>query len=705
MMKSLICLLLSALMVACMAADGPFLFIQERTGAPSIPHRVSPTTGAVPFITAGNVMSTTPSVSFGRALLNIGTAAAARSAVLPTFTGQSGKYLKVNSAETDVEYSTVTATASAGTLTGTTLAANVTASSLLSAAGGTFGSAAFVNTTAFEVPLSTGTGLTRTSNTLSVNAAQAITNLSNLTTNGFVKTSGGDGTLLVDTGTYLLSSTAASTYATIVALGAKAPLSSPTFVGATIAGGNVMTIDWDLGTIVSNGPVTAGSFTGDGSGLTDLNASALTSGIVAATQLGTGTANSTTYLRGDGTWAAAGVSDGDKGDITVGASGATWTIDSGVVTNSMLAGSIDPGKVTGTAAILGANTFPGAQTLSAASAASTPPLYLTGALLGSGSGASGTASLPHIFHQPTGVTAATDWSTGANKGTIFGANEAAGFTGDLFNLKVDRTTRFRVDGGRGQIYAYGMCGLAQPTTTFDVGIDQPYATSFLYFGGRVASIGVQLGGNTGNGISVGYLAGYHFHSTADTRSTIDLSIVRTAAARLGLGQSHGTTWTSQFIGPSGAIVGTTINGAPSNDFTITNAVSTGTGTSTGSIIFATYGTNGASGTAIGTLTERARISSSGLSIGSTTAIAGMPSSVATLDFDLTALTTQDLTVTVTGAAVGDVALPGVPVGSVTTTSAYTAFVSATNTVTIRCTTLAVGENPASGSFRATVIKQ
>lgn len=55
----------------------------------------------------------------------------------------------------------------------------------------------------YEVPLTFSTGLTRTVNTITVNPIQNITKLSNLTSNGFVKTSGGDGTLSVDTSTYL----------------------------------------------------------------------------------------------------------------------------------------------------------------------------------------------------------------------------------------------------------------------------------------------------------------------------------------------------------------------------------------------------------------------------------------------------------------------------------------------------------------------
>lgn len=59
--------------------------------------------------------------------------------------------------------------------------------------------------------------------------------------------------------------------------------------------------------------------TGAGSGLTSLNASNLASGTVGTARLATGTANNTTFLRGDSTWAA--VTGANDGTLTMNVSG------------------------------------------------------------------------------------------------------------------------------------------------------------------------------------------------------------------------------------------------------------------------------------------------------------------------------------------------------------------------------------------------
>jgi len=79
---------------------------------------------------------------------------------------------------------------------------------------------------------------------------------------------------------------------------------------------------------------------------------------------------------------------------------------------------------------------------------------------------------------------------------------------------------------------------------------------------------------------------------------------------------------------------------------------------------------------------------------------------ATLDFPSTnAQTNSDLTITVTGAADGDMVVLGVPNGSTLTNSSFTAWVSATNTVTVRFNNYSSGAlDPASGTFKVRVIK-
>jgi hypothetical protein len=79
---------------------------------------------------------------------------------------------------------------------------------------------------------------------------------------------------------------------------------------------------------------------------------------------------------------------------------------------------------------------------------------------------------------------------------------------------------------------------------------------------------------------------------------------------------------------------------------------------------------------------------------------------ATLNFGSTAAqTSSDLTITVTGAADGDVVSLGVPNASVNANTNYTAWVSAANTVTVRFNNYSsAAVDPASGTFKVFVTK-
>lgn len=96
-----------------------------------------------------------------------------------------------------------------------------------------------------------------------------------------------------------------------------------------------------------------------------------------------------------------------------------------------------------------------------------------------------------------------------------------------------------------------------------------------------------------------------------------------------------------------------------------------------------------------------------LTVGSGTQVQKILSSASALDFGSVAANSYvDVTITVTGCAVGDSVFLGVPNGAILADIVFFAWVSATNIVTIRCAnnSSTTARDPASGTFRATVFQ-
>jgi len=81
------------------------------------------------------------------------------------------------------------------------------------------------------------------------------------------------------------------------------------------------------------------------------------------------------------------------------------------------------------------------------------------------------------------------------------------------------------------------------------------------------------------------------------------------------------------------------------------------------------------------------------------------SATASLDFPSTATdAVSDLTLALSGAVLGDAVCIGVPNGSVVGSTMYSGWVSAANTVTIRFLNVGAAQDPAVGTFRATIVR-
>ena len=149
-----------------------------------------------------------------------------------------------------------------------------------------------------EVPLTFSTGLTRTVNTITVNTSQNISTLSNLTGNGFVKTSGGTGALSIDTNTYLTANQTITLSGDISGSGTTAI--------TTAIGSNKVTNSM-LAQMAAH--TYKGNNTGSTANAADITSTQLTADLNQFTSslqgLVPGSGGGTTnFLRADGTWTA-----------------------------------------------------------------------------------------------------------------------------------------------------------------------------------------------------------------------------------------------------------------------------------------------------------------------------------------------------------------------------------------------------------------
>jgi hypothetical protein len=277
-------------------------------------------------------------------------------------------------------------------------------------------------------------------------------------------------------------------------------------------------------------------------------------------------------------------------------------------------------------------------------AASTPASTLVGTWF---TGGDATTTKPQLLIEPTG-TLSTGWST---SGTGIGVNAASGFTGNLIDVQVSGAGRFRVNSS-GTIFTSG--------------------SAFVDIAGAG---GVNAGTVWANGNVFGDLVGNRLNGGIQFGNT-GVMTVRDIAYTDAVIQVNFGNLSSPLYPAWRREASSTTLAARLSDNSADCPVSCSNLTASGT-----------------------------LRVGGGTVVANILSATATLDFgSIGSNDTETLTITVTGAVAGDSVFLGCPAG-LDADLIFCASVTAADTVTVRMHNSTGGAvDPASATFRATVIR-
>jgi hypothetical protein len=475
------------------------------------------------------------------------------------------------------------------------------------------------------------------------------------------RTTLGLGTLATQSGTltdYLTTATAATTYQPLSAT--LTTLSSATAAGLALmddADAAAQRTTLGLGTLATQSGTFSGTSSGTNTGDNAVNSNY--SGLVSnathtgdatgATALTLATVNSDVGSYGSATAAPA---------VTVNAKGLVTAVTTNTITPAV-------GSITGLGT--GVSTFLGTPTLA----------NLNTAVSDADLATLGANTFTAVQRLPNGTAAAPALNFGDTTTGIYrNASNEIGFS-------TNGTLRWNISSSGGLFHGGTNTWLPFPTDgNFYIGGPMQIRQS----NGGTNVIRIDASSSTSTSQYIGWTAA----------SVVELALYYAAPATLQLGNNTAT--------PTATAIAQTIKGPNATGTTSTGGSLTlagGTGTSAGgAVIISTAATT--------TQTERARFSSAGVTIGASgTAIASVISATATLDFPSTnEHECSAATITVTGAAVGDVVALGIPTEAIGTSGVFFGYVSAADTVTVRYhnTDKNSAVNPASGTFRATVIK-